>query len=444
MIRIGIVGCGRIMAAHLRGYRLLREAGVDDFRISALCSLTEDEARMYVRRGEGPPQRAAVSQFAGDPLAVADEYVSDFQDDVDVQVYTDFRRMMAEAPITAVNDFTSHALHHQVAEAALGAGKDLLTEKPMAVSVRAARRMCELAEARERVLGVFQSGRYMPRSRHLQWLFDSGRLGRLQLALIGSVGARWAPDFVVADTPWRHRRVEGGGISLDVGVHRFDLLRALAGEIRDIQARTAIVEPVRWGHDEQGRLTQRIECDAEDTVYASFATVAGMTGELTASWAGRGGGTMPGTGDVYYASGGRVSGEEVTFAPTRAQEPFSQSTRMADSPKMSPVPFLAGATADLAALYERECPAERKARDFPLGLTDTFALAQYEWLQAVRERRPPETSGRDALASLACAFTVLEAAHAGRRVEVAEVASGSLDAYQRAINEHFGIGIGIA
>ncbi len=412
MIQIGIVGCGRIMAAHLRGYRLLREAGVDDFRITALCSLTEDEARMYARRGEGPPQRSAVSQFAGDPLAVADEYLSDFQDDVEVQIYSDFHRMVAEAPITAVNDFTSHALHHQVAEAALGAGKDLLTEKPMAVSVRAARRMCELAEARERILGVFQSGRYMPRSRQLQWLFESGRLGELQIMLIGSVGARWAPNSVVADTPWRHRRVEGGGISLDVGVHRFDLIRGLAGEIRDIQARTATVEPVRWGHDEQGELTQRVECDAEDTVYASFATVAGMTGEMTASWAGRGGGTMPGTGDVYYASAGRVSGEEVTFED--------------------------GATANLAELYERECPPDRKDRDFPLGLTDTFALAQHEWLQAVRERRPPETSGREALASLACAFAVLEAAEAGRRVEVEEVARGAGSAYQPAIDEHYG------
>jgi predicted dehydrogenase len=413
MIQIGIVGCGRIMAAHLRGYRLLREAGVDDFRITALCSLSEDEARMYLRRGQGPPQRAAVSQFAGDPLAVADEYLSDFQDDVEVRVYTDFRRMVAEAPVTAVNDFTSHALHHQVAEAALGAGKDLLTEKPMAVSVRAARRMCELAESRQRVLGVFQSGRYMPRSRHLQWLFGSGRLGRLQIMLIGSVGARWAPNLVVADTPWRHRRLEGGGISLDVGVHRFDLIRALAGEIQDIQARTVVVEPVRWSRDEQGRPAGRVECDAEDTVYASFATVAGTTGELTASWAGRGGGTMPGTGDVYYAALGRVSGEEVAFDD--------------------------GTTSSLAQLYERECPADRKLGDFPLGLADTFALAQYEWLKAVRERRPPETSGRDALASLACAFTVLEAALAGRRVGVQEVASGALEAYQRAINEHYGI-----
>ena len=293
MIQIGIVGCGRIMAAHLRGYRLLREAGVDDFRITALCSLSEDETRMYLRRGEGPPQRSAVSRFPGDPLAVNDQYVSDFQDDVEVRVYTDFRRMMAEAPITAVNDYTSHALHRQVADAALGAGKDLLTEKPMAVTVRAARRMCELAEARQRVFGVFQSSRYMPRTRQLRWLFDSGQVGQLQMALMGSIAARWAPDRIVADTAWRHRRIEAGGISLDVGVHRFDMIRHLAGEIQDIQARTAIVEPVRFGHDDRGQ-AQRVECDAEDTMFASFATAAGATGEFVASWAGRGGATLPG------------------------------------------------------------------------------------------------------------------------------------------------------
>ena len=92
---------------------LLREAGVDDFRITALCSVPIDEARMYVRRGEGPAQRRAVSDFPDDPLAVADEYVSDFQDDVEVQVYDDYRRMIAEAPIDAVNDFTNLAMHGQ-------------------------------------------------------------------------------------------------------------------------------------------------------------------------------------------------------------------------------------------------------------------------------------------------------------------------------------------
>lgn len=413
MIQIGIVGCGRIMAAHLRGYRLLREAGVDDFRITALCSVPLEEAQMYACRGEGPPQRTAVSSFADDPLAVADEYVSDFQDDVEVQLYDDFRKMIAEAPINAVNDFTNLALHHQVAAAALESGKDLLTEKPMAVSVRAARQMCEAAEARNLVLGVFQSGRFMPRTRHLHWLFETNRCGRLQMAMVGSIAARWAPDAIVADTPWRHRRSEAGGVALDVGVHRFDMIRYLAGEIATIQASTATIEPERFTRDADGNVVRRVECDADDTMFAAFDTDRGTVGNLLVSWAGCGGPTFLGAGDVFYGTGGRVSGNEVTFAD--------------------------GSTADLAELYERECDSARKGKDFPLGIRNPFALTHHDWLEAVRQRRPPETSGRDALTSLACAFAVLESAQAGRRVDVEEVLSGRLRDYQQSLDEHYSV-----
>ena len=147
MIRIGIVGCGRILAAHLRGYRLLREAGVDNFRITALCARKEADAHMYIRRGEGPPQREPCSGTLNDPLSIGDEYLSDFQDAGDVEVYSDFRRMMVEAPIDAVNDLTTHALHHEVAAAAFAADKHLMSQKPLAVSVRAARAMCDETEA---------------------------------------------------------------------------------------------------------------------------------------------------------------------------------------------------------------------------------------------------------------------------------------------------------
>ena len=101
MIRIGIVGCGRILAAHLLGYRLLREAGVDDFRITALCARRAEDAQMYVQRGAGPEQRPAVSDLPGDPLAIGDQYLSDFQDDVEVQVYTDYQQMIRENNLKA-------------------------------------------------------------------------------------------------------------------------------------------------------------------------------------------------------------------------------------------------------------------------------------------------------------------------------------------------------
>ena len=52
----------------------------------------------------GNPQRAAVSSIPGDPLAVSAEYLSDFQGVSDVQVYTDYWKRIAEAPIDEVND----------------------------------------------------------------------------------------------------------------------------------------------------------------------------------------------------------------------------------------------------------------------------------------------------------------------------------------------------
>ena len=413
MIRIGIVGCGRILASHLRGYRLLREAGVDDFRITALFSLEEAEARMYVRRGEGPPQRPAVSDIPGDPLATGDEYLSDFQDDVEVEVHTDFRRMMAEGPVDAVNDFTTHALHHQVAAAAFEQGKHLLTQKPLAVTIRAGRRMCEEAEARGLTFGVFENFRFRPATRHLRWLFDSGPGGELQMVLLGNVGTWWAPNQIVAQTAWRHKLIEAGGIGLDIGVHQFDLIRHVAGEVANVQARTAIVEPVRVTLDQEGNVVERVDCDADDTVYATFETRSGVTGTLTASWAGHGEPTLFGSGATFYGSNCRVAGTTVTFDD--------------------------GPSVELAELYAEGCPEERKRRDFPLGLDEQFALAQYDWLDAVRNGRQPETDGREALSDLACAYAVLESDTCGRRVQIEEVIDGNLADYQRPIDEHYGI-----
>jgi predicted dehydrogenase len=416
MIRIGIVGCGRILAAHLRGYRLLRQAGVDTFRITALCARRHDAAAMYVRRGQGPVQRQAVSTIPGDVLAIGDEYLSDFQDDVEPEIFTDYREMIARGPIDAVNDFTSHGMHHLVGLRALEHGKHLLSQKPLAVSVEAGRRMCNAAEARGLTCGVFENFRFLPDSRYLRWLFDDTNTrplgGRVQMMLLGYVGAWWAPNLIVAETPWRHRRDEGGGVALDFGVHFFDQIRTVAGAIRTVTAQTAIVEPSRVTLDATGSVVQRIDCDADDTFFSSFETERGAVGTLFASWAGHGGASLVGDGSVYYGSKARVSGSKVTFDDRAA---------------------------DLSALYREHASAELQRRDFPLGLDDSFALAQLDWLEAVCQRRQPQTRGLEGLRDLAAAFAIVESAQAGRRVEVAEVLDGSLREYQRPINARYGL-----
>ena len=412
MIRIGIVGCGRILAAHLRGYQLLREAGRDDFRITALCARNLDDARMYVHRDSGPAQRPPVSTAAGDPLAVGDVYLSDFQPDVEVQLFTDFRQMIAQAPIDAVNDFTTHALHHQVAEVALAANKHLLTQKPLAVSVAAGRRMCEQAESRNLILGVFENARNRADTRQLEWLFRSGRAGQLQMILMTNVGNWWAPDLIVAETPWRHQRVEGGGITLDIGVHLFNHFRCIAGEITTVTAEVQVLETTRRRRDS---VAQEVACDADDTLMATFQTDRNVAGSLTASWAGHGSGTSIGSGrgTVYYGTQGNVVDGALTLDD--------------------------GSCHSLPELYATHCDKQERDSFFPFNLTDAFALNQNDWLSSIGNGREPETSGREGLRDLAAAFAVLESSAAKRTVQVTEVLEGQLREYQRPVDERFGL-----
>ncbi len=413
MIRIGIVGCGRILAAHLRAYRTLREQGFDDFRITALCSRKETDAASYIERGKGPAQRRAVSDIPGDPLAVGDEYLSDFQDTDDVKTYTDYRQMIAEAPLDAVNDFSTHALHHRIANAAFDAGKHLMTQKPLAVTIKAGRQMCEHAEKSGLVFGVFENARFRPAARQLYWLFHGGPGGQLQLVLSGNVARWWAPNRIVAETPWRHKRLDAGGITLDLGVHQFNLIRHVAGDVVAVEGRTSIIEARRITKDSQGWETDAVDCDADDTCFASFETAEGASGSLTASWAGHGGVTTFGPGLVFHGSGGRAAGDEFTGD--------------------------GGDNRSLSQLYQSQADAKTRQRDFPIASEDDFVLTQHDWLEAIRHQRRPELDGQEGLKDLACAFAVLESSLAGRRVLVQEVLDGTLDAYQQPLNDHFGI-----
>ena len=142
-LRIGLVGAGRIVPAHLRGYAELRASGVDDFRITAICSRDRQRALTYRKRDEGPPPAPPTTDRPDDALGAPHRYVSDFQDDVLPEIYTDLGEMLAAGVVDAVDITTEVGLHHSQALACLEAGLHVLVEKPLAISVRAGRRMVE-------------------------------------------------------------------------------------------------------------------------------------------------------------------------------------------------------------------------------------------------------------------------------------------------------------
>ncbi|MCB9162365.1 MAG: Gfo/Idh/MocA family oxidoreductase [Caldilineaceae bacterium] len=414
MIRIGIVGCGRILNAHLQGYKQLRRLGVDNFRITALVARREEDAWMFHTRGQGPtPRPAVLPPETGDPLAAPHTYLSDFQDDVDVGVYTDYREMIDAGVVDAVNDFTTLALHHQVAEAAFDAGLHLLTQKPLAVSVKLARHMVDRAAARGLTLGVFENVRQGLFTRAAGWAVAQGLIGDPQMAVMGSVGGLWSPDRIVADTPWRHQKLlAGGGGSIDIGVHQFHLLRYVFGEVAWVQAVAKTFEPVRRDRDADGNVIATVPANVDDTYFATAGFDNDAVAQLLWSWAGHGEPLeIPGA-PAFYGSEGSIRGEQLV------------SER--------------GIRANVIRYFQEHVSDADRERFFPLGLADPFAIQQLDWLRAIEAGTDPETSGREGLYDLACAFAMLESSQAGRRVTLEEVLDGRVDRYQAEIDAHYG------
>jgi 1,5-anhydro-D-fructose reductase (1,5-anhydro-D-mannitol-forming) len=414
MIRIGIVGCGRILNAHLHGYRKLREAGIDTFRITALCARNLDDALMFRTRGEGPaPRPPVLPPESGDPLAAPHIYLSDFQPDTQVEVFSDYQEMIDSGVVDAVNDFTTLSMHHKIGAASLDAGLHLLVQKPLAVSVAAGRLMVEKAKEKGLTLGIFENVRQGSRVRAAWWAIRQGLIGDLQLALFGGIGGPWSPDKIVAETPWRHRKLEaGGGGAIDIGVHVMHWVRYVCGEVATVSGTVRTLEPVRYLHGDPNSGVE-VEANVDDTYLATVTSQGGAVSQLLFSWGGHGEGTSIPGGPVFYGSKGCIKGGELILDD--------------------------GTRRNLQELFDQEADAALKEEFFPHGFTDPFAIQQLDWLQAIERGGQPETDGEEGLRDLAAAFAMIESSHLGRTVTLDEVLTGAVVDYQREIDEFYGL-----
>lgn len=415
-VRVGVIGCGRILPAHLRGLHALRDAGIDDFRVTALVARDPADAERFRKRGEGPPPRPPVSTNPADSLAAPHRYISDFQSDIDAEVYPDVASMLESGAVDAVTITASLPQHHQIGLACLDAGVHVMVEKPLAVSVRAGRAMVEMAERNGLTLGVMEMVRYDPALRQARWAIERGEIGDVQMVASVSIGAgEWSPDIIVADTPWRHHKLEAGaGPALDIGVHIAHRLRYLAGEVATVSALTRTFEPRRVRRTgAPSSVVAETVADVDDAFFALIEFANGAAGTISFTWAGHGAPiALPG-GMAIYGSRGCLHG----------------ATLIRDD----------GSREAVADLFDREATAAERDAATPHGVTDPFGLAYLDWLRAIRAGSQPETSGVEGLRDLATAFAISESAAAGESVTVDGVLAGTIDTWQREIDAHYGL-----
>ena len=144
--------------------------------------------------------------------------------------HADWRGLVEDPEVEAVYVATPVHLHAEQAVAAAEAGKHVLCEKPMALTVAECERMNAAAEANGVLLGVAYYRRFYPVVERLKEILKSGEIG---VPVVAQVNAfeRFDP---APDNPRRwllDRRRAGGGPMFDFGCHRVEVLLNLFGEV---------------------------------------------------------------------------------------------------------------------------------------------------------------------------------------------------------------------
>ena len=415
-IKIGVIGCARILNAHLRGFRILQEAGYEDlFKITALCARREEDALRFRKRGEGPPPRPNPIETPGDPLNAPHMYIDDLHPGFEAAVYADYREMLKSGDVDAVVVYTGHDSHHTIAIDAMRAGKDVAVEKAMAITVKAAQAMCDVADETGRVLSVDENVYFSNATVATKWAIEQGLIGDIQMIYRGIIGfPSHRPDLATARTAWRHSRLgSGGGVSIDLGVHLFNGIRTMCGPVASVSAVWQVLEEKRvLLTDDNSAVAEEVENEVDDAFFANFRLENGGQGHASVARSTHGARIGVPGGTNIFGTQGAISGGSY----------YSDD----------------GSSGSVVGKLRAEA-SDVYASAFPADVTDAYALEQLDFLLSIQDGRTPKMNGVEGTIDLALAYAILESGLLKREVTLDEMLRSEVDGYQKEINDHYGL-----
>jgi myo-inositol 2-dehydrogenase/D-chiro-inositol 1-dehydrogenase len=164
----------------------------------------------------------------------------------DAALHSDYRELVARKDLDVVDIVLPSDLHFDAAYAALEAGKHLLLEKPMALTVADCDQLVALAKARGKLLAVGHELRFSSLWGRVRELVEAGEIGEPRYALI----ELWRRPYRLGSGGWRFDISRVGNWILEEPIHFFDLARwylAKAGDPVSVYARANSIQP---GHPE--------------------------------------------------------------------------------------------------------------------------------------------------------------------------------------------------
>jgi predicted dehydrogenase len=196
-----------------------------------------------------------------------------FADRFGFPVTTDIDAVIADPAIQAVIVLTPPAAHLDIAERCLHAGKHVLVEKPLELTLARAAQLIRTARQANRKLGVVLQHRFRTSSLRLRSAIDAGELGTITAAWI--MVPWWRPQAYY-DEPGRGTMArDGGGVLMTQAIHTLDLFRSLVGVQSVIAAQAGTTPTHRMETEDFASALIRLGNGAPGTITATTAAYPG-------------------------------------------------------------------------------------------------------------------------------------------------------------------------
>jgi UDP-N-acetyl-2-amino-2-deoxyglucuronate dehydrogenase len=340
----GIVGAGVISSTHARAIASLRGA-----RLVAVTDVEPDRATSL----------AAAHDCAAEP---------------------DLDALLARDDVDIVCVCVPSGMHADVGIRAAAAGKHLVIEKPLDVSLAAADRLIEAVRQAGAVLTVISQHRFDRGLLELRRLLDDGALGRL---VLGEASTKWYRSQAYYDSSaWRGTWALDGGSLMNQGIHYADLLLWSMGPVAEV---TALFS------------TQTHQIEVEDAALAVLRFASGALGTIVTSTA-----VFPGFAQRLEISGtsGTVVIEDGEIIRCELGGDGAEPGRHD------------------RVTHDRRAPSAAAANPADLAMA-SHAAQLADLLDAIDQGRTPSVTGEDGRAVLEVACAVYESARDARTVRLA-------------------------
>lgn len=354
-LRIGVIGLGWPGQRHLEGYTKR-----DDVEVVALSDVN-----------------TAAAENAKEQFGVSS-----------AEVWGNYEEMLAKASVDAVSVCTPNFLHAPIAVAALGAGKHVLLEKPLAHTLDEGERIARAVADSGKTLMMAFNNRHRLDSRLLKARIEQGELGEIYYAKSGWLRRDWNPSV----RGWfTKKELSGGGPLIDLGVHMLDLALWFMGNPRPVSVSGSVYRELA------GNLGPEMgEVDIEDLAAAFVKLEGGRTVVVDASWVS----FIEHPDYVYTQLFGTKGGAKIERAPQR--EELSIYGRE-------------------DGIYTVESPrfdAYSQARNPSFHTHESFAHEVGEFVDAVKEGRTPDSPVEHGLDILRVLDAIYRSAESGREIQL--------------------------